>query len=115
MESPAQRLPTTPACSFLLATRSKTLTTAALGEPQWRIGASTATGIALITRQDSDQQMATRDDSAVEVLAGWAGQWRAQGRPGLGQMQAVLDQGEGGWVVHPARAADMPESRAPAR
>ncbi|MFI7467454.1 protein-L-isoaspartate O-methyltransferase [Nonomuraea sp. NPDC049646] len=94
--------------AFLLATRPEGLTTAALGDPVWRIGASTSAGIALITPRDADQQVAAGDDSASDLLAGWAQEWRDQGRPGLDQMTAELHHGDDGWTVRPTLAVGTP-------
>ncbi|MGW4412013.1 protein-L-isoaspartate O-methyltransferase family protein [Nonomuraea sp. NPDC004702] len=94
--------------AFLLATRPEGLTTAALGDPVWRVGASTSTGIALITPDDAGERVAAGDDSAGDLLAGWAQEWRDQGRPGLGQMTAELNHGDGGWTVRPTLAVGTP-------
>ncbi|QYC45024.1 Protein-L-isoaspartate O-methyltransferase [Nonomuraea coxensis DSM 45129] len=85
--------------AFLLATRPDALTTAALGDPLWRIGASTPTGIALITPSDAERQTAAGDDSAIDLLAAWAAQWRTQGSPGLDRLSAVLHHVGDGWTV----------------
>ncbi|MFI9598210.1 protein-L-isoaspartate O-methyltransferase [Nonomuraea sp. NPDC052265] len=100
--------------AFLLATRPGGLTTAALGDPVWRIGASTSTGIALITPRDAGRHVAAGDDSAGDLLAGWVQEWRGQGRPGLGQMTAELHHGDGGWAVRPTLAVGTPPVGAPA-
>jgi protein-L-isoaspartate(D-aspartate) O-methyltransferase len=85
--------------TYLLALRPKELTTAALGEPLWRIGAATPTGIALITRHEAHHQVAAGDNSAADLLAGWARQWRDLGEPGLEQVQPHLHAVEGEWEV----------------
>ncbi|WP_188190079.1 protein-L-isoaspartate O-methyltransferase family protein [Nonomuraea sp. SYSU D8015] len=97
--------------AYLLATRPDGLTTAALGEPLWRIGASTPAGIALITPRQAHHQLAAGDHSATELLTTWARQWRDQGKPGLDRMRAVLRHGRDGWTVRPALTMDRPACR----
>ncbi|GII60604.1 hypothetical protein Skr01_06890 [Sphaerisporangium krabiense] len=88
--------------AYLLAGRPDGLTTAALGEPLWRIGASTPTGVALITPSQADHHIAAGDDSATDLLNTWARQWREGGEPGLDQMRPVLHPAHDGWIVRVA-------------
>ncbi|WP_219506066.1 hypothetical protein [Nonomuraea ceibae] len=87
--------------AYLLATRPTALTTAALGVPVWRIGASTPTGIALVTPSRADQHLSAGDDSATGLLAEWAREWRGHGRPGLDRIRPELHRDGRGWTVRP--------------
>jgi protein-L-isoaspartate(D-aspartate) O-methyltransferase len=99
---------------FLLALRPDALTTAALGEPLWRIGAATPTGIALITPREAHHQVVAGDDSATDLLAAWARQWREAGAPGLDQMRPVLRPSGEGWEVRIVPRTSHDNQKAPA-
>lgn len=68
--------------AWLLATRPPGLTTAACGDPVWRIGYSSPTGIMLITTEDGRRALHAGDEAAVQQMFAWAKEWHDQGRPG---------------------------------
>jgi protein-L-isoaspartate(D-aspartate) O-methyltransferase len=85
--------------AFLLALAPAELTTGALGDPAWRIGASTTTGIALITPGDANSHVAAGDAGGSALLAQWAQRWRNLGSPGLDRMRPTLSPVGNGWRV----------------
>ncbi|GLZ28217.1 hypothetical protein Lesp02_04070 [Lentzea sp. NBRC 105346] len=86
--------------AWLLATRPAGLTTAALGDPLWRIGHTHPTGAALTDARTATQTVITSDNADAEVLTDWADAWRAAGRPGLADLHPRLDAFHDGWVLH---------------
>jgi protein-L-isoaspartate(D-aspartate) O-methyltransferase len=85
--------------AFLLASAPAELTTGALGDPVWRIGASTPTGIALTTPGDAESHVAAGDASGSALLTRWARRWRDWGCPGLDQMRPAVHPADDGWRV----------------
>ncbi len=85
--------------AYLLAARPQGLTTAALGDPTWRIGYSNPAGTALIPAGEGQNVIHIGDPSAYQNLLGWAQQWRSLGRPGYAHLRPQLDQDENGWHV----------------
>jgi protein-L-isoaspartate(D-aspartate) O-methyltransferase len=88
--------------AYLLATRPSGLTTAALGDPTWRIGATTPTSAALIPAGDGHDAIHTGGSQALGKLLDWADHWRAHGRPGYTDVRPHLAPGKDGWTVHAA-------------
>ncbi|MEU7002207.1 methyltransferase domain-containing protein [Nonomuraea sp. NPDC046570] len=87
--------------AYLLATRPEGLTTAALGDPGWRIGYASPAGAALV---GSDDAILAGDGEAWHALTGWADRWRERGRPGFDRLRPELQRGEHGWLVRVALA-----------
>ncbi|HWR46771.1 MAG TPA: rRNA adenine N-6-methyltransferase family protein [Pseudonocardiaceae bacterium] len=85
--------------AYLLAARPQGLTTAALGDPIWRIGYSNPTGAALIPTGEGQIAVHAGDPLAHHKLLGWAERWRSLGRPGYAHLRPQLDQDESGWHV----------------
>ncbi|TWP46080.1 methyltransferase domain-containing protein [Lentzea tibetensis] len=85
--------------AWLLATRPAGLTTAALGEPLWRIGHTHQTGAALTDARTATQTVITSANADAEVLTDWADAWRAAGRPGLTDLVPHLEAFHDGWVL----------------
>ncbi|MFC0863697.1 protein-L-isoaspartate O-methyltransferase [Sphaerimonospora cavernae] len=84
---------------FLLATRPQGLTTAACGEPVWRIGYASPSEAALISFSDAQRAFHAGDGHALQVLAGWADSWRAQGQPAFADLRPTLRRIQDGWQV----------------
>lgn len=89
--------------AWLLATRPPGLTTAALGEPLWRIG-HTTTGAqhsaALVSMRDGmDTAVTHTSHESLAVVEGWVDWWRSAGRPGLDQLHPILRPTSDGWTV----------------
>lgn len=85
--------------AWLLATRPDGLTTAALGDPLWRIGHTHPTGAALTDLRTATHTITAGDPDAAEVLNTWAATWRNAGRPGLADLEPHLDPFHDGWVL----------------
>jgi protein-L-isoaspartate(D-aspartate) O-methyltransferase len=88
--------------AYLLATRPDGLTTAALGDPTWRIGATTPTSAAFIPAGKGQHAIHTGGPQALGKLLDWADHWRALGRPGYADLRPHLSPGEDGWTVRAA-------------
>ncbi len=82
--------------AYLLAARPQGLTTAALGDPTWRIGYSNLTGAALIPTGHGQIAVHAGDPVAHHKLLGWAERWQSLGRPGYAHPRPQLDQNEYG-------------------
>lgn len=85
--------------AYLLATRPGGLTTAALGDPAWRIGATAPTSAAFITAGEGQDAIHTGGPQALEKLFDWADHWRSLGRPGYTGLRPHLSPGKDGWTV----------------
>ncbi len=85
--------------AWLLATRPDGLTTAALGDPLWRIGRTDATGAALTDLRTATETITTGDLGAAEALSTWVATWRRDGRPGLADLRPHLQTSHDGWVL----------------
>ncbi|MGH3620466.1 MAG: protein-L-isoaspartate O-methyltransferase family protein [Sciscionella sp.] len=85
--------------AWLLATRPDGLTTAALGDPTWRIGHAHPTGAALTDIRTATHTITAGDPDAADVLTTWVNTWRQAGRPGLTDSQAHLTAFHDGWVL----------------
>lgn len=90
--------------AYLLATRPHGLTTAALGDPVWRIGYASPAGAALVGSDDARHAILAGDGEALRVLNGWADRWRERGCPGFDHLRPELRHGEDGWLVRVALA-----------
>jgi protein-L-isoaspartate(D-aspartate) O-methyltransferase len=88
--------------AYLLATCPDGLTTAALGDPAWRIGATTPSSAALIPAGDGQGAIHTGGPQALGRLLDWADHWRALGRPGYTDLRPHLSPGKDGWTVRAA-------------
>ncbi|MEV6986660.1 methyltransferase domain-containing protein [Sphaerisporangium sp. NPDC051017] len=84
---------------YLLATRPAGLTTAALGDPAWRIGYTSPTGAALTSPSDAQHTIHAGDQEALHALTAWAENWRVLGRPGFDRLRPDLQRGEDGSLV----------------
>jgi protein-L-isoaspartate(D-aspartate) O-methyltransferase len=71
--------------AWLLATCPHGLSTAALGEPLWRIGCTVPTGVALTDLGTATNTLTTADAQALDTLTAWASGWRRAGRQGPGE------------------------------
>lgn len=85
--------------AWLLATQPDGLTTAALGEPTWRIGYSHSLGAALTDTRTATHTVTTGDPDAAHTLATWAATWRRAGSPGITDLRAHLATFQDGWVL----------------
>lgn len=94
--------------AWLIAKRPETLTTAALGEPLWRIGSTSPNGGALVSTIDGSAVVAG-DREHLEIVERWAAEWRRAGRPSLLDVIAQLTLTTGGWLVRAVLRS--PESR----
>lgn len=88
--------------AYLLATRPTGLTTAALGDPTWRIGATTSNSAAFIPVGEGHDAIHIGGSQALGKLLDWADHWRAHGRPGHTDLRPQLNPGKGGWTVRAA-------------
>lgn len=88
--------------AYLLATRPDRLTTAALGDPTWRIGATTPSSAAFIAAGEGRSTVHTGGPQALGKLFYWADHWRSLGRPGYNDLRPHLDPGKDGWTVRAA-------------
>lgn len=86
--------------AWLLATGPDGLTTAALGEPRWFIGHGHPAGVALTDTRTGTETITAGDSAAADILAGWAADWRAAGRPGLTEITPRLVAFHDGWTLH---------------
>lgn len=84
--------------AWLLATRPDGLTTAALGDPNWHIGITTAKGAALTGMRIATTTIAVGEDDHRR-LGALAESWRQAGRPGLTRLEPVLDAFYDGWTL----------------
>ncbi|WP_020663607.1 methyltransferase domain-containing protein [Amycolatopsis benzoatilytica] len=94
--------PGEPAADFrawLLTTQPDGLTTAALGDPTWRIGHAHPTGAALTDTRTATTMITAGDPDAIDVLLTWTTRWRDTGRPGLADFGANLTAFHDGWTV----------------
>jgi len=91
--------------AWLLATRPDGLTTAALGDPNWRIGHVRPTGAALTDTRTATETVTAGNPAAADVLTEWATDWRTAGRPGLADLQPQLVAFHNGWTLHADPAA----------
>jgi protein-L-isoaspartate(D-aspartate) O-methyltransferase len=66
--------------AWLLATRPDGLTTAALGDPTWRMGYAHSSGVALTDMRTATKSITSGDPDAPDVLTTWANAWRQRGR-----------------------------------
>jgi protein-L-isoaspartate(D-aspartate) O-methyltransferase len=85
--------------AWLLATRPTGLTTAALGDPVWRIGPTHLTGAALTDLRTATETITAGDPGVAETLTAWATTWRNAGRPGLTELRPHLDPFHDGWTL----------------
>ena len=85
--------------AYLLATRPSRLTTAALGDPSWRIGVTTSESAAFISAGDGQETIHTGGPEALHTLETWADKWRSVGRPGYQGLKLDLHRTEDGWTV----------------
>ncbi|MBN6053800.1 hypothetical protein JYK22_17805, partial [Nonomuraea sp. RK-328] len=85
--------------AWLLAARPAGLSTTALGDPVWRIGCTTPTGIALVSSDDARNAIHAGGTEALVTLSGWAESWRSCGSPGLDCLRADLVRQEDGWLI----------------
>lgn len=85
--------------AWLLATQPDGLTTAALGDPTWRIGHAHPTGTALTDIRAATHTITTGDPDAADILSTWASTWREAGCPGLADLQPHLTAFHDGWVL----------------
>jgi protein-L-isoaspartate(D-aspartate) O-methyltransferase len=102
--TPGPLAPGEPAESFrawLLATRPHGLTTAALGDPVWRIGRTSPAGAALTDLRTATETVTAGDPAAAETLTAWATTWRDAGRPGLTELHPHLTPSHDGWTLRP--------------
>jgi protein-L-isoaspartate(D-aspartate) O-methyltransferase len=88
---------------WLFATRPQGLTTAALGDPMWRIGYTHPDSAALTDIRTATTTITTGDTSGADALNQWANAWRTAGRPGLNDLTPRLAATTGGWSLY-ARA-----------
>ncbi|MBV9140570.1 MAG: hypothetical protein JO115_06610 [Pseudonocardiales bacterium] len=88
--------------AYLLAARPQGLTTAAFGDPTWRIGYSNPTGAALIPIDEGEVIVHTGGLIAHHQLLDWAERWRSLGRPGYAHLRPQLHHVECGWQVRAA-------------
>lgn len=100
--------------AWLLATRPAGLTTAAFGDPQWRIGYTAAAGAALTDSRTATRTLTCGDPAAQQILAGWANDWRGIGRPGFPNLGGRLIAFHDGWTLRGHLQPTGPEDPEPA-
>jgi protein-L-isoaspartate(D-aspartate) O-methyltransferase len=84
--------------AWLLAIRPAGLCSAALGDPDWRIGL-VGSGAALMSTRDGTDTVTVGDTSQYDALAACAERWRLAGRPGLPDLVTTLIPYPDGWLV----------------
>lgn len=85
--------------AWLLAARPDGLTTAALGDPTWRIGHAGPTGAAFTDTHTSRTTIICGKSDAGRNLTTWASTWRRAGRPRLCDLQGHLTPFHDGWTL----------------
>lgn len=88
--------------AYLLATRPPGLSTAAFGDPIWRIGYSNPAGTALIPTGEGRTAVHAGHPSAHHHLLSWAKRWQSLGRPRYAHLRPQLHHDEHGWHVRAA-------------
>ncbi|GAA4629736.1 hypothetical protein GCM10023196_052290 [Actinoallomurus vinaceus] len=88
--------------AYILAARPSGLTTAALGNPAWRIGATGPESVALILAGDGRDTIHAGGPEALDALGLWVETWRSAGRPGYRRLRPELHRSEDGWIVRAA-------------
>lgn len=85
--------------AWLLATRPQGLTSAALGDPTWRVGHACPAGAALTDARSATETITAGKPEATEALLRWADTWRNAGRPGLVDLDPQLNAFHDGWTL----------------
>jgi protein-L-isoaspartate(D-aspartate) O-methyltransferase len=93
--------------AWLLATRPEGLTTACLGDPQWRIGHTAPGSAAFIPLADRAPLIAVGTLSSVHTLAAWVEQWRRDGSTGWEALRPhAAPAPQGDWTVRVSFGSD---------
>ena len=92
--------------AWLLATRPEGLTTACLGDPQWRIGHTGLSSAAFIPLAGRTPLIVAGQHGSAHTLSSWLARWRADGTPGWQQLRPHAEPtAAGNWAV---RATQRP-------
>ncbi len=94
--------------AWLGAVQPTGLTTAALGNPCWRIGLTAPDGAALLATLGGPDLVTVGGDGPKRDLAALVQRWRGDGCPDVGDLIPCLERAVGGWAV---RAAVRPRTR----
>jgi protein-L-isoaspartate(D-aspartate) O-methyltransferase len=85
--------------AFLYATRPEEFGVVGLGQTGWRLGVTSPSGAALVTRRQASDAVCAGEQTAFDRLCSWVEEWRTAGRPGYADLRPVLYRQADGWTV----------------